>query len=319
MASALLSAGALAAFFVAPTWLVAMTAALVGGAAAGPFDAGINTFAATRGVRLMGWLHAAWGLGAALGPPLVLGMTAWQGSWRFAYLVMAAAFVAIAALGRFIGRAWSPSVQPSTGLSRSRGQPVLLSTLAAFFFVYVGLETCAGQWAFSQLTLARGLAPATAATGVSLYWAALAAGRAGLGIAGHRLPARTLLDASLTLALGACLLFWLAPAAVAGIVGLPLLGLGLSTVFPVGLALTPERFHPGRVPRIIGYQMAAGTGGGGLAPVVLGVAIQSWGWMILGPTLLGMALGQSGLHLAARVLESGRKATASFAAGRRSG
>ena len=319
-AGAILSGAALAIFFLAPTWWVVLIAALVWGAASGPFDAGLNTFAATRGVRLMGWLHAAWGLGAALGPPLVLGVTAWAGSWRFAYLMMAATFVAISVLGRYIGRAWSLQSEPSTGLSPSGARrPMLLWTLTAFFFVYVGLETCAGQWAFSQLTLSRGLAPATAATGVSLYWAALAAGRAGLGTAGHRLRARTLLDASIAVALGACLMFWLAPAKIASVVALPFLGLGLSTVFPLGLTLTPERFDPGRVARIIGYQMAAGVGGGGLVPVVLGVAIQSWGWLVLGPVLLGMALGQSGLHVASRLLESGRMTAASFAAGRRSG
>jgi fucose permease len=318
-AGAILSGAALAIFFLAPTWWAALTAAILWGAASGPFDAGLNTFAATRGVRLMGWLHAAWGLGAALGPPLVLGMTAWAGSWRFAYLVMAATFVAIAILCRYIGIAWTSRIEPSDPSASGAGRPMLLSALTAFFFVYVGLETCAGQWAFSQLTLSRGLNPAAAATGVSLYWAALAAGRAGLGTAGHRLPARTLLDASITLALGACLLFWLAPAAIASLIALPLLGLGLSTVFPLGLTLTPERFDPGRVARIIGYQMAAGVGGGGLVPVVLGVTIQSLGWIVLGPSLLAMALGQSGLHLAIRLMESGRKATASFAAGRRSG
>jgi MFS family permease len=98
-----------------------------------------------------------------------------------------------------------------------------------------------------------------------------------------------------------------------------LLGLGLSTVFPLGLVLTPERFEADRVARVIGYQMAAGVGGGGLVPVVLGVAIQSWGWIVVGPALLGMALGQSALHLATRLLESSRRATASFAAERRSG
>ena len=319
-AGAILSGVALAIFFLAPSWWAALAAAIVWGAASGPFDAGLNTFAATRGVRLMGWLHAAWGLGAALGPLLVLGMTAWSGSWRFAYLVMAGTFLATSVLGRYIGRAWSSRNQPPSDLSPSSSRrSMLLPTLTAFFFVYVGLETCAGQWAFSQLTLSRGLAPATAATGVSLFWAALALGRAGLGTAGHRLPARTLLDASTAIALGACLLFWLAPAKIASVVALPLLGLGLSSVFPLGLTLTPERFDPGRVARMIGYQMAAGVGGGGLVPVGLGVAIQSWGWIVLGPALIAMALLQSGLHLAARLIESGRKRTTSFAAGRHSG
>src|SRR5919201_29696 len=274
----------------------------------------------TAGAILSGAALAIFFLAPTWWVVLIAALVWGAASWRFAYLVMAATFVAISVLGRYIGRAWSSQSEPSTGLSPSGARrPMLLWTLTAFFFVYVGLETCAGQWAFSQLTLSRGLAPATAATGVSLFWAALALGRAGLGTAGHRPPARTLLDASTAIALGACLLFWLAPAKIASVVALPFLGLGLSSVFPLGLTLTPERFDPGRVARMIGYQMAAGVGGGGLVPVGLGVAIQSWGWIVLGPALIAMALLQSGLHVASRLLESGRMTAASFAAGRRSG
>src|ERR1700694_1645939 len=68
----LASVGALGLSLASQWWLVPV-AGLILGAGSGLVDAAVNAqVSLNRDVRYMGWLHASWALGAALGPPLVV-------------------------------------------------------------------------------------------------------------------------------------------------------------------------------------------------------------------------------------------------------
>src|SRR5438094_9070844 len=85
--------GGLGLFAIASGWWATILASAVLGCGVGLLDAAVNTEAALRGdIRFMSGLHAAWAIGASLGPPLLGGTLVVSDSWRPAYVIAAAAF-----------------------------------------------------------------------------------------------------------------------------------------------------------------------------------------------------------------------------------
>jgi len=294
---------------VATQWWMALLAALMIGMGSGPSDAALNAFVAIHhGVRLLGWLHASWALGAALGPQVIVGAEAVFGSWRPAYLVMAAAFFVAAALAiwrRAEFRAGGLPAAVAAGEQEPTHRRVgdhagVVALLASLFFLYVGVETASGQWPYSELTTARGVSGAAAGLGVSLYWSALAGGRIALGVFGNRIGVRGLLDLSVGTAAVGAVGFWLAPPLVSTLVALPLIGLALAPIFPLFTVVTKELIGAGATTRAIGYQTAVGIAGGALVPAGIGLLLQSLGPLTLGPALSATAGGFAAAHLLSR-------------------
>jgi fucose permease len=293
-AAALLSAGLLA-FALAPTWPLCLAASVLSGAGGGLLDAGLTAHVALHhGLRAMNALHAAWGVGATIGPLLLTAALATPASWRGGYVALALLNAGLAALlwlpttsaprpaAEAVGPAASPRVSPA------------LLLLLALFFLYVGVEGGAGTWAYSFL-VGSGLPTFSAGLLVSGYWAALTAGRALLAVAGGRVRAGRLLDLSLLVAVSAAALLaaGLAPA-------LLLIGLGLAGVYPALMTLTPERLGRGQASYAVGYQTAAGNLGGTLLPAAAGPVLQAGGLSLLPWLLLAGGLALAGLHLASR-------------------
>lgn len=279
-----------------PTLVIAV---LLVGAGAGPIDGAVNAHVAlTRGVGSMGLLHASWALGAALGPGLVGVALALTASWRPAYVVMALLYVALGAAVWEGREGWrlAPGDAP---VGRGPRLPRSLVLVLIALLLYGGLEVSAGQWSFSAL-MAGGLAAVPAGWSVSLYWAALAAGRVALGLAGSRIAPGRLLDLCVAGAIAGSIAFATLPAPVAGPIALPLIGLALSAFFPVLIFLTPGRVGAAAATRAIGYQAAAGTVGGAFLPGLVGVAISLSGLAVLGPALALMAAGLGAFHLISR-------------------
>jgi fucose permease len=301
------SASALLLFGLTSQWWQAVIAAALLGGGAGPLDAVVNAHVAmSHGVRVMGWLHASWALGATLGPQVVAIALLLTGSWRASFLAMALAFMALVLMVGLRRTAWqradlSPTPAADGTEQRRTGLPALL-LLSTVFLLYVGIEWSAGGWAYTQLSVGRGLPAATAGLGVSLYWAALAAGRVALGLFGNRVAANLLLDVSVGVTAGGALTFWLAPPLVSTFVGLPLIGAGLSVMVPLLITLIPSRVGASFATTAIGYQMAAGTIGGALIPGGIGLSMQWLGPQILGPALLLLVTLLGILHTLTRMV-----------------
>ena len=67
--SCLAAAVSLIGYALARAWLVMVMLAVFAGVGGGAIDAGLNTFAATQfSARMVNWLHACYGIGAASGP-----------------------------------------------------------------------------------------------------------------------------------------------------------------------------------------------------------------------------------------------------------
>jgi len=302
-ASCLLTGLSLAGYATATLWIIVIAAAGLGGIGAGAIDVGVNAYVATHhGPRMLNWMHAAYGIGAASGPMVMTSVLVSGRSWQCAYavvaagqLVLAAAFVANRAL-------WPPLVRSDGKLASHR--PPIVDTLglmatwlgAAAFFAYTGLEAIAGVWAYSVLTSVRGLSIAHAGLGVSLFWTGLTVGRIVFGFVVDRASLATLLrGALLLLVLGAGLVCSPGSAYFA-VLGFALLGLGAGPVFPSFMSDTPRRVGENHATNVIGFQVAAAALGQALLPALVGYLAQSHGLTIVAPVLLTGALVVVLLH-----------------------
>jgi fucose permease len=156
--------------------------------------------------------------------------------------------------------------------------------MLVLFFLYTGVEVGTGQWAFTLLNEGRGVSTAAAGAWVAAYWGGLTFGRFFFGFAGDRFAPGRLLAGSMAVALVGLAVLWLAPGG-AGVLGLPLTGLGLAAIFPALVSVTPSRIGRDRSTTTVGYQLAAATLGVASVPWLLGLVAEARGLQALGPGL----------------------------------
>ena len=274
------SAAGLALVAVAPSWPVVLLGGGLAGVGAGGMDSGFNAAAALRGDgRLMGLLHAGYGVGAAIGPVVVGAALVGGAGWRPSYVVFALAslLLVVPLLRGDLGDA--PPQEPM-------GSPAGVVLPCVAFFVYVALEVTVGQWAFTALT-DDGMGELAASVWVGAYWVGLTAGRLWLGTVGHVRGVDGLLAVSALGAIGCALLLWLGgPVAP---LGLPLMGLALSVVFPLLMLLTPDHVGAERATAAVGWQAASASVGAAAGPAATGVVLGSVGVGAYGPAALVLA------------------------------
>ena len=323
--SAVLSvAGACAAlggigYAVAPgLWLVLSVGPLMG-AAAGMMDGGLNTAVALTGrPRLLNLLHGFYGVGTAIGPLVVTGAII-AGSWRPAYLVLAALDVVVACCWIAYGRgvpapaatasaenaSAEKAVTATDGPSRANGsgeaarsaaewsrrRVIAVLTLGLIvFFTYTGLEVSAGVWETSYVRGQLGLSASAAGLAAFGYWGALTAVRIGLALPAKPVPPRTVIRSGLLLAIAATGLIWWQPGPVTVVLAFAVLGAALAGVFPALIAVTPQRIGEERARHAIAWQVGAAAAGGSAISAVIGLLIDRTSLAALGPALVVLAL-----------------------------
>jgi fucose permease len=280
---------------------------VVAGFGQGMAESALNVYLARlpNASRLLNRLHAFFGIGALIGPPLatwLLDMWPWNRIW-FAMTLVSVPFMVAYQLF-YPGRADEPqSVAVPEGSAVSaperggsltkllRSPAVVLAS--AFLAVYVGLEGSLGSWGFSFLVGERGQANRIAGYVVSGYWLGLTMGRFLFGPLADRLG---LTDVAMSygclLGLAASTAFtWLLPASGAAIAGFALVGFFLGPLFPTTMAVVPRLTSAAQVPSAIGFLNGASLLGGAALPWVAGTLAQSIGMWTLLPFSLLMALG----------------------------
>lgn len=270
---------ALMTFVLAPNWPIVIFAWYLSGLGGGWLDTTVNSyFARFRSLRAMNLLHGLYGVGATMGPLVVVAVLP---DWRWAFVGLAVAGLVLFATAMAVSPMWKiVPVDTSSGPAR----PAHASTLAAFF-VYTGMEVAAGQWSFTLLFEQRGLAESAAGWWVGLFWGGLTAGRLGMGFFGKRISIGSAIDASvLTILVGAVTL-WLDPAGW-GVVGLPILGFGMAAVFPGLVSLTPAQVGANGTEAAVGYQLAVAGLGAAFLPWMVGILAERFTVEVLGPVLL---------------------------------
>lgn len=308
-------------------WLVLSIGPLVG-AAMGMMDGGLNTAVGLTGrTRLLNLLHGFYGVGTAIGP-LVVTAAIIGGSWRPAYLVLAA--LNLVAAGSWIAyrrsvpapaaaasaapvSAAPVSAVPASAVPVSAGQTagggdgpagaahstegwsrrrvVTVLTLGlVVFFLYTGLEVAAGQWEASFLRGQLGLSASAAGLAAFGYWGALTAVRIGLALPARQVPAQTVIGAGLLCAIFASCLIWWQPEPVATVAAFVVLGGSLAGVFPALIAVTPRRIGEERAQHAIAWQVGAAAAGGSGISAVLGLLIDQTSLAVLGPAVAVLSL-----------------------------
>ena len=286
-----------ALFATAPAWPVVVFGAALLGASGGAADLTLNhELAQHHGVRALGFLHAAWGLGAAVGPIVVTGFVSGGRTWRYAFVPIVVIQVGLLAVYAILRRDWAPVPHHADDLGDAAPlDRVALLLALGLFLLYVGVEAGVGHWGFTLLTSGRGMADRRAGAWMSSYWLSLTAGRLALGLGGHRRSPNTILTASVVGAVVSAAVLWLDPFEL-GYVALMPFGLSLAAVFPVLVAVTPERLGSHRAARAIGIQIAASSVGGVAIPSLMGIGAQTWSVDALAPMLALSAAALAVLH-----------------------
>lgn len=293
------TAVSLIGYALAPAWWMMVALGAIAGLGAGAIDAGLNTFAATQfSARMVNWLHACYGVGAASGPVIMTSMLAAHHPWQRGYALVGV-WQLLLAICFGLTRRWWPKSSASEHLaSNSVARMPNVSTLKlpvmwlsiAVFFLYTGIEAAAGIWAYSLFTEARGVPMMTAGTWVSVYWGGLTVGRLLAGVAVGFVPANRLLQICVAgIALGAALI-WLNVASLLSFLGLGLMGLASAPVFPSLIATTPARLGSAHTSNGVGFQIAAAVLGQSLLPAFVGVLAGKLGLEIISPALFVAAV-----------------------------
>lgn len=294
--STALVAGGLTGFALAPAWAVFVTCAVVVGLGSGAIDAVINTYAAVHlPQRHMNWLHACYGVGATIGPTVMTAALA-TASFRAGYAALATAMsgmgVAFLATRRRWGRRAGAAAAPATLGAALRDPRVRLQ--AAIFFVYTGLESSAGQWAFTVLRESRGVAVESAGAWTATYWACLTAGRVVVSFAVARVSPDGLVRAGTLGAVAGAALYAILPGAAGGF-GLVLLGLSLAPIYPILMSRTPDRLGTELTAHAVGFQVAAATLGIAALPTAHGALADAFGPGSIPVALAGVAALLAGM------------------------
>jgi fucose permease len=286
-------------------WLILAIGPLLG-AAIGMIDGGLNTAVALTGrSRLLNLLHGFYGIGAALGP-LIVTAAILAGSWRPAYLFLAALDFAAAALWILQHRRVPPPgalrapsgtgtgqeadvTDPAAAWSRQRLVSVLALGLIVFF-VYTGLEVSAGQWETSYLRGHLNMSASSAGLASFGYWGALTAVRIGLALPAKPVLPRHVIGWGLAVSVVAAGLICWQPDTAVTVAGFVILGAALAGVFPALIAITPQRIGERRAQHAIAWQVGAAAAGGSGISALLGLLIDTTSLSILGPALLSLAL-----------------------------
>ena len=275
-----MTAAALFGFSVSTQFWMLCLWAVPYGLGAGSVDAALNNYVALHyESRHMSWLHCMWGIGTMVSPMVMGRVLAGGGPWTAGYRYIALFQIALTAV-LFLSL---PLWQKRTDETAEGGTaPQALSLGQVFrlpgakevmlcFFCYCALETTAGLWASSYLTLTRGVAADTAASFASLFYIGITAGRAACGFLTLKLRDTQMIRLGQgVLAVGVAALLVPGPQLLA-LAGLVLVGVGCAPIYPSIIHATPDHFGADRSQAVIGIQMASAYVGNLVMPPLFGL------------------------------------------------
>lgn len=249
------------------------------GLGAGSVDAALNNYVALHyASRHMSWLHCMWGVGTIIGPSLMSAALTGGHGWSGGYLLTALVQGLIVAVLLLSLPLWG---RPTSG-NGSETETAALSLREVLtipgakevmlcFFGYCALESTAGLWAASYLTLARNIPAETAAGFAALFYLGITAGRAVSGWLAPHLGDDGMIRLGLWgIGLGLAALLLPGPAAVS-LAGLVIIGLGCAPIYPSIIHSTPAHFGAHRSQAVIGVQMASAYVGSMAMPPLFGL------------------------------------------------
>ena len=273
----------------------------------GSVDAALNNFVALHyAARHMSWLHCFWGVGATAGPMILSLQLSHGASWRSAYGLISGIQFALAIALFLTLPVWRRAKAPAAESGEEQRYltnrealrlPLVKTALVGFVF-FCAVETTSGLWASTYLHQARGLSASEAAMGASMFYGAITAGRLVAGFAASRLsPARLIRIGQCVCLAGAAMVALPAPSIV-GMLGIAVIGLGTSPIYPNMLHETPRRFGARNSQAIVGLEIAFAYIGSTLIPPLFGslasaTTLQLYPWFLAACTLVMLAASET--------------------------
>ena len=275
-----MTAAALFGFSISHQFWMLCLWAIPYGLGAGSVDAALNNYVALHyKSRHMSWLHCMWGVGTTVGP-VVMGAALSSGmGWNSGYRYIALFQIVLTAVLVFSLPLWQTrsgdaASEESVPQALSLRQVVALpgaKEILLCFFCYCGLETTAGLWASSYLTLAKGVSAGTAASFASLFYIGITIGRAASGFLTMKFNDTQMIRLGEgILAVGVAALLLPGPQWFA-LAGLVLAGLGCAPIYPSVIHSTPDHFGADKSQAVIGIQMACAYVGNLAMPPLFGL------------------------------------------------
>lgn len=256
----------------ATTWTMFLASLCCIGLASGSLDSlGAGFITAIEDVGSAGLIHGAYGVGATLGPLLVVAVPNWRGALLVsAVLVIGAGIVALGARG-----SW-PDIAPHVRKSGTR-PPIGIAALSlGAFAAFVAIEVTTGQWAFTHLTEARDAGDTLAAVAVSLFWGGVTVGRLALVRPGIRATAdRIGLSRFAVMSLLCVSTLAFVPPLLA-VVTLTVAGLALAPIVPTLFASTTARVGESHAQQLAVYQLLATNLGAVGVPFLTGQMVDAF-------------------------------------------
>ena len=232
-----------------------------------------------------------WGIGTMISPMVMGRVLAGGGPWTSGYRYIALFQILLSAVLFFSLPLWQSrtagtETETASTQALSLGQVFRLPgarEVMLCFFCYCALETTAGLWASSYLTLTKGVAAGTAASFASLFYIGITAGRAACGFLTLKFNDTQMIRmGQCILAAGVLALLLPGPQILAlsgqnalthadHLSGLVLVGLGCAPIYPSIIHSTPEHFGADRSQAVIGIQMASAYLGNLAMPPLFGL------------------------------------------------
>ena len=211
----------------------------------------------------------------AITAPLLVGAFAASGlGWRLAFVAPVAALAVLATLSFSLPLGEPTRTAENDPQPGARNLPPRYWALWALVSLGVASEWCVAYWGADFLAGGTGLTRPAAAATLTMFFAAMLAGR----VAGSRLarvlPPSLLLTGTLCVALAGFPLFWLSAGTVLTLAGLFLTGFGIGSVYPLGVSVALAA-APGNTDAAAARLAVAGGGAVLLAPLLLG-AVADW-------------------------------------------
>jgi fucose permease len=169
--------------------------------------------------------------------PLMVGFSAHlPGGWRLA--LGTAAFAPLLLRLGFGGATLPQSASsPEKSIPARRPLPGLFWVYWVGIVLAVSVEFCMISWSADYLEKSLGMLKVDAAQSISLFLAAMIVGRLAASHLVQLFSARRVVIASILVASGGFMLFWMAHTAIFGLAGLFLTGLGVAGLYPLILSL----------------------------------------------------------------------------------
>ena len=240
-----------------------------------------ETHPATRASAL-NLLNLAWGLGAVAGPPAVALFQRTNDVDLFLYLLAGALALTATVIGWTVPAGSARRTPEGMGIAApSRVPRAQVLLFGAMLFIYVGTETSLAGWLAVYARRIDLMSAAAASAAPAIFWTGLLLGRASAPLILRRVTEVRLLVCGLLVATASVLILLGARSPAALVTAVILGGLGLSTIFPISVALFSRDLGEA-ASRSAGPVFVLAALGGATLPSLVGVVSSRTGSLTAG-------------------------------------